>query len=83
MKKSLLEAIQEIRPVLEAMLAAEQIPPDQAEELLSEVLNHLCFKHPGVKDPGAWLVQALRRALERRDPQHSGNGHHPLLSPPP
>lgn|GEM_PF-5708397 len=71
MGKTLWQSIQEVRPILEAMLVTERVPPDLAEELLSEVIQQLCFKHPAIQDPGGWLVHALQRALERSSSERS------------
>lgn len=65
MKRSLWEEVVKALPLVEALLARHQVPTDQAEEILEQLFSKLCLHHPGVADPGAWLVSALRRALRQ------------------
>lgn len=75
MNESLSELLVRLRPVIESMLAAHEVPPEDAEVLLAELMQTLCFKRSIIADPAAWLMAALVRALEERDQRASrGDG---------
>ncbi len=64
------------------MLAAHRVPPEEAETLLGELMQTLCFKRETIADPAAWLLAALVRALEQGGTQGTSS-HSELPSNPP
>lgn len=66
MSESLSELLVRLRPVIESVLAAHRVSSEQAEALLGELMQTLCFKRESIADPAAWLLAALVRALEQR-----------------
>lgn len=51
--------------IAELVLTAHRVEPEQAQELLEELLAVFWFKHDRIADPEAWFVAALHAALER------------------
>lgn len=73
----------QLRPVVEAVLAAHRVSPEEAENLLGELMQTLCFKRKTIADPAAWLLAALVRALEQGEPSffpaHSESSSNPTF----
>lgn len=82
MSESLSELLVRLRPVIESVLAAHRVPPEEAETLLGELMQTLCFKRDTIADPAAWLLAALVRALEQRGSQEASGDSELPTNPP-
>jgi len=55
------EFLEGVRPRLKRLLSNWRIPPDDAEDLLQDVLIALVFRWNQIRDPESWLAGTLRR----------------------
>jgi len=53
------EVLARLRPLLEQIFVAYEIPPDQAQQIVEEACLVLISKSPQRRDPEGWLLRAV------------------------
>ena len=64
MQQSWTEVLARLRPVLEPILAAYGVSPQQAQEIVEEACLVLMSNRPELRDPETWLVRAILEKCE-------------------
>lgn len=58
------EVLARLRPVLEPILAAYGVSPQQAQEIVEEACLVLMSNRPELRDPETWLVRTILEKCE-------------------
>ncbi len=64
-EEQIVELLRRLRPEIEVILGAFEVPEDDAAEILQEVIVVLAYRWDRVSDSAAWLLVALRRRCLR------------------